>query len=275
MSIQVDPWLSQLFLITTGSGFPDADEDKMRQLAAALRRGGTDRQGLIAEVDAASTAALGAMRGTAAEQFRDSMLALTQGNPGLLKSLGDGWVALADLLDKNALDVEYTKWTCIAQLVQLAVQFLWTLAASAFGFGLPALALPGLVELGQTIVGKLIIDLVSHIVGGVIMQEMLDAAVQLAQFATGSRHGWDWDKTKLSVISGALGGAGGFGLHQLTHPLGHYLGHVLDHAAVNETVKNAAVVVGETSVAAAEEWLHAFLTNGVMSGKWDASYGDA
>ncbi len=274
MSIQVEPWLSEIFLITTGSGFPEADEDQLRKLAQVWYTAGTDLTSLITDVQSATAGAVTAVQGLGAQDFVNTIESLTQG------TVADGCTQLGQIIDATALDVEYTKWTLIGQLVLLALQILWLIASSYFDFGLSLAAIPGLVALGRTLAGRLIMQLISHIITGIVMQEVIDAAVQAAQFAAGTRHQWDWEKTKMSVVSGALGGIGGFALHGLAHPIEHFLEGFLEHA--NLFVRKFASLGGEAIKSGAEEYLHAFLTNGIYpyidghpeQSRWGASYGD-
>src|SRR5260370_17411906 len=57
-TIQVPPWLSEMFLITTGSGFPEANEQQLYDLAQQWFDAGTALTGLDPAVVAPPTAPL-------------------------------------------------------------------------------------------------------------------------------------------------------------------------------------------------------------------------
>src|SRR6266567_4518092 len=180
MSIQLPEWVRTMFLVLTGDGYPEADEDALRLLAAGWTTAGTDLKGLVADVDAATYAAVDAVRGVAAAEFVKAMQSLTQSDPRLLDAVADACIEVGEFIDKTALDVEYTKWLVIGELVMLAIQIAWCIASGYFSFGLS-----------------------------------LAAAVQLAQFGKGTRHHWDLDKTKMATYTGLVGGGVGLFIHGL------------------------------------------------------------
>src|SRR5215216_5779050 len=100
MAIQLPDWCRTMFLVMTGDGFPDGDEDQLRELALTWRTTGTNLIGLIDEVNGATIAAIAAFQGNASQEFLDAMRSLTAQEPLLLDSLARGCYGLADSIDK-------------------------------------------------------------------------------------------------------------------------------------------------------------------------------
>jgi hypothetical protein len=299
MSIQLPEWVSKTFEVTTGDGFPQADEDRLRQLAALWKETGQGLQGLMEEVTAATNAAASLVRGPASVQFISTMRSLTAGDAAAIPSLAQNCLDLADFVDKTALDVEYTKWLVIGQMVMLAAQIAWALATSAFNFGISLPMIPVLQALGRTLAGRLIMMLIQQILVGLIMQIGLDAITQIAQFAAKTRTAWDWQKTGGAAISGLVGAGVGMFLHGLfngvINPLGKAAANAIENAADNSAeaaaksagkalftplaekpawvfTKHAVDFSSEVLRGATHEWLTDYMATGIQEGDWDPTH---
>src|SRR6266550_3047623 len=280
MSIQLPEWVRTMFLVLTGDGFPEANEDELRLLAAGWTAAGTDLKGLVGEVDAATYAAVDAVRGVAAAEFVKAMQSLTQSDPRLLDAVADACIEVGEFIGKTALDVEYTKWLVIGELVMLAIQIAWCIASAYYSFGLSLVAIPALQVLGRTLAGRLMMQLVTQILAGLGMQLSLDAAVQLAQFGEGTRHDWDLSKTKMATYTGLVGAGVGMFLHGLfdgaLNRFGRFVGDAVEGPRL---VNNRAWMWSRGAVGfssgvvqgASHEWFTDFLTNGLVERKWKAA----
>nr|WP_042195647.1 TNT domain-containing protein [Kibdelosporangium sp. MJ126-NF4]CEL22138.1 Translation initiation factor IF-2 [Kibdelosporangium sp. MJ126-NF4]CTQ92919.1 Translation initiation factor IF-2 [Kibdelosporangium sp. MJ126-NF4] len=104
----------------TGVKWPDADEDKMREVAQAWRDSGEKINALVSEADGTARSALGTTEGASADAARRHWGTYVQPDTGHLTKLAKGCTANADKLDHAANQVGQAKVAIVRELTPLA-----------------------------------------------------------------------------------------------------------------------------------------------------------
>ncbi|MFD5462940.1 protein-glutamine glutaminase family protein [Kitasatospora sp. NPDC127059] len=229
-SIHVSPGLAQFFHIISGMPWPESDEGLLRDVRDDYLALADDLPKLAGYIQDAVKNCDQRIEGKTADAFRKewSKFVGTDSQPGPLDQTHDLCTQLADLANKVALSVEYTKWMAIGQLVQLLLEIAIAIAWSVFTGGASLIELEWQKILTRQfllqLVKKLVQLIVMHTFGGIIGGLLLDAIIQGIQFNRGDRHEWDTDLTKQAAIFGAISGAIGGPLSILGEGLGKLLG---------------------------------------------------
>ncbi|MER7848113.1 protein-glutamine glutaminase family protein [Kitasatospora sp. NPDC096077] len=229
-SISVSPGLAQFFHIISGMPWPESDEGLLRDVRDDYLALADDLPKLAGYIQDAVKNCDQRIEGKTADAFRKEWgkFVGTDSQPGPLDQTHDLCTQLADLANKVALSVEYTKWMAIGQLVQLLLEIAIAIAWSVFTGGASLIELEWQKILTRQfliqLVKKLVQLIVMHTFGGIIGGLLLDAIIQGIQFKRGDRHEWDTDLTKQAAIFGAISGAIGGPLSILGEGLGKLLG---------------------------------------------------
>ncbi len=214
MGIQLPPAVRDVFGVVGGMEWPEVDEDELWKLSEVWFTSSRDVYGLIDEVVAAATAALSAFEGEAAREFYTAVSEMVNGangGPPLLEGLAVGCQELGDYLYEVALNVQYSKWIILGELIIIAAQVLYLLSVAAATLGASLTAIPSLLAMGQGFARHVVMLLVKAIIFGVVIEVGMDAVVQLAQIGEGRRTAFDQSMLSDSFVSGVIGGAIGFG----------------------------------------------------------------
>src|SRR5215470_5821837 len=222
MSIQLDPELRLLFGLVTGMEFPEADEDMLRQLAAAWSAAGDNFQAIVEAVSSAAKSALETMGGAASTGFIDLMDKLVDKDPKYLPTIIKQARDTSAYISKAALQVEYTKWSVLAMLIIIAMQIALMILFPG-GFTL----IPGLQALGRSVAGRLVAQLIESLIISEFLMLGSDAIIQSIQKAQGNRADWDTNITKNAASGAALGAAIGTGLKGIAEGLAGELSNTI------------------------------------------------
>ena len=279
MGMQLPDWVRNTFLVVTGDGWPEADEDALRALARAWAEVGD----AIYVVEQRITVPVRGVRrtnwdGPAAEAFSAAGNAFAGQHGRQLAALAEGSRDLSTFISGTAVNVQYMKRIVIGELLILALQIAYLIATSPWMFGSATAAVPALQAAGRSFARTAVRQLAIAIAAGQTLQVGLDAVVQLSQLATGSRKRWDTNLTGFAAITGAVGGVVGPGLGALSHTaagairpvLGTTLTKGLD-SVVGNAVQEYATSVG-TGLVTRQGWVGTpwDLTAGATEGAIDA-----
>ncbi|MFI7119458.1 putative nucleotidyltransferase substrate binding domain-containing protein [Amycolatopsis sp. NPDC049868] len=249
MGVQIPSELHWLVQIVCGDEWPQGDEDKLRVLAVAWDEASRELTAVRNEVDSVTAAVLGALQGTASEEFRKFTEAFKQQVPDVAATAKQ----LGDLARETALQVEYAKYMIIGTLIMLAMQIVWALANAFWTFGASTATIPAMQAAARISVQAVLKNLIKAVLFGIVFQVGMDAAIQGIQMLKGDRTKWDTDLTKGAAITGAIGGVIGFGLGA---------------AASKFAPKFARSIPGEMVKGGLHEWLTEQVS-GVVQGNWN------
>ncbi|MDA2809211.1 hypothetical protein O4J56_01055 [Nocardiopsis sp. RSe5-2] len=234
MGMQPPDELRTMFMVLTGSEWPDADEDLLWELASVY---GTTADRLDVDLPQFVLRVKNKVReefdATAADFFDDSVNQFVGGDRNYL---GEGAAAargLRDYLDNAATQVQYAKWMIIGQLIQLAAEIAWAIAMAPFTFGASLAKIPVFQAITRTIIGRVLFRLISELVQQMAISQMfalaLDAIIQRIQIDQGNRASWDDELTeeaaKGALLDGLFGTGAAFGGSALAKKFDELLGN--------------------------------------------------
>lgn len=224
-------WDAVVWAATGGGSWPEADEDRIRQLGQEWRNVSELLGDHLAQAGQQADALQGLWQGQSGDAFHKLWRQYAdQDLPQYHETLG----SLADRHDDAARDVEYTKLTIIFEVGLLMAEIFAIIVLSFITFGGALAAAAGPIAWTRLAVSQAIRALVEAASRGFLrtvlkeialegLQELaVDAAAQAAQMLMGTRTGWDAEKSGWALAGG--GTAGLFG--GLTAP------------AVNRLVRN-------------------------------------
>ncbi|NMO56930.1 hypothetical protein HH310_37870 [Actinoplanes sp. TBRC 11911] len=210
-------WVYDLILYGVGEQFPKADPSALRDMGNDLYAFTNTLLGGLSGTANLGNALNGYLEGPAADAFNTFFREITKDVP----SGGDISNALGGASFQFALDSESTQYAVViaafTQVVEIAI-------ALSSGFG--AAAVPGLIKIGQEIVGTLIGQLrarlrqtLMHLMWEAIEEGLEEvwqgAAGQLAQILEGNRKGIDYKDLGLGFAGGVFIGGGAAGVHAI------------------------------------------------------------
>ncbi len=207
MGMQLPEWARKMFQITTGDGWPEADEDALwalaREWAAVGGAIGTLQYQLMQPVRGVRRSD---WDGPAARAF-----ALAGEAPAgrQLAGLATGSHDVSDFIHQTGVNVQYMKIIVIEELVLLAAQISQLLWLSGATFGASLAGIPGLAALGRMLARLATYRLgmwIMSLVMGEAMQLALDSIAQAAQMAAGTRRHWEKALTANAAITGGVSG---------------------------------------------------------------------
>ncbi len=267
MGMQLPEWTRTLFLIASGDGWPEADEDQLWALARQWTALGDTVDALQTRVaepvramrrtdwDGPAVAAFGMARGGLTGQQLSGMAVGSQNVAGFVHQTG--------------VNVQYMKIIVLEELLLLAGQIAHLLAMAGPSFGGSLAAVAGLKALGEYLARAGVTWLNAAIASLAISEGLqlgVDAIGQSVQLALHTRRRWDFALTVDASIVGAVGGMLGPLVDRgLGAPLGMIKGRVGE--GLSRVVTNAS---------------HEYLTSGTsgaVTGRgwtgtpWDATAG--
>ncbi|MFE5462453.1 hypothetical protein ACFQ9K_35020, partial [Nocardia sp. NPDC056564] len=244
-----------------GSDWPEGSETGMRALAGDWRNAAEELRGIMADINAAKAAALGAYPSGEArdeiagafDKMRDGTGASKEQENNNLKKLAEFFDKLSESADGVGTEIEYAKWMMWSSLGLLAIELAaaWLFPPTAPAVELAAIAatrvtirmiarqslLAALKHVLKMAVTKGIKFLVKHVALDLALGTIQDLGIQWIQKEQGHRKDINWDQVKMTALSsgaGALGGAAA----------GHWLGNRLKHVDLGPGMKGAVTGLG-------------------------------
>ncbi|GAB1515275.1 protein-glutamine glutaminase family protein [Actinophytocola sp. KF-1] len=277
MAMMVSPEVAKLFQVLTGEEWPDANEDQLRALAAEWAMGA---QALGDQLGPGLSAAVHAIRsewaGEAERAFAARVAPFIEGD-NYIAAAAQLFKSLSDYLLKLAQDVEYMKLVSIYSLIALLAEIALAIAMSPFTGGASMAWLAARMAvvrfLLQSLLGRLLIQLLQAAVFGIAFQLLIDAAAQATQFAMGTRTQWDTDKTANAAGVGAMGAAlapfmGGLG-KVLSAGLTKFLNTYFSKVFGNQWQKKLPEIITEIGTEAFHETLTEALYKYATEGEFE------
>ncbi len=173
------------------------------------------------------------MGGQVADEFQAFVTQLESSLPEMAESANQ----LGKLGKHTAVQVEYSKYMIIGQLILLAAQIAeWIFFAPE--------VIPLAITAARVAVKMILRRLLISVATGVAMNVGLDVAVQTIQFLKGDRTEWSTDNTVSAVVSGAIGGAVG----GLFFGVGSVLAPKFAHSLLGKGLLGAATGIGTSGI---------------------------
>ena len=264
MGMQLPEWARETFLVVTGDGWPEADEDALWALAGEWAGVGNVVDGLhVRMMEPVRGVRRTDWDGPAAQAF-----ALAgQGSAGLVRQqvqgLAAGSMQVSDFIYQTGVNVQYMKIIVLEELVLLAAQIAHLIAMAVPTCGASMAAVPGLKALGQLFARlaqwRLCAWLMSA-AAGEVLQLALDSMAQAVQLAMKTRTHWDEALTENAAITGAVGAALGPVVHRAVAGL-------VGRGALGQVVGSAVHEFGTSAVTGA------VTRQGFVGSPWDVTAG--
>ena len=207
MGMQLPDWVGTMFLVMTGDGWPEADEDELWALARAWVDLGDALTGLEQRiVDPVRAVRRTDWDGPAAHAFAAAGDAPASAGGRQLAGLPQGARDMADFVHDTGVNVQYMKLIVIGELLILGAQIAYLIAMSPWSLGASTAAVPALQSAGRSFALVAMGKLAMSIGSSGVAQLGLDAAVQLTQLGLRTRKRWDLRLMESAAIAGAVGG---------------------------------------------------------------------
>ncbi|MEU3269287.1 toxin glutamine deamidase domain-containing protein [Saccharomonospora sp. NPDC006951] len=210
MAMMVSPEVAKLFQVLTGEEWPDANEDKLRALAAEWQGSAEDLADLAVGLRGAVDGIRSNFEGEAARAFIERVSPFIEGDR-LIDAAAELFQGLGDYLVDLALDVEYMKLVIINSLIALLVEIALAIKLAPFTGGASmswlAARIPIVRFFVNTVLRKVITEIVKLAVYSIAFQLLVDVAAQVTQYGMGTRDEWNTDHTKNAAAVGAMGAA--------------------------------------------------------------------
>ncbi|MEU8788320.1 hypothetical protein [Streptomyces sp. NPDC048643] len=198
MSVDMPPELAWVARLAVGQAWPKGNEDNLHALGQAWNEAAQELKGISEQIGASGNGVLESVGGQVADEFRGFVTQLESTLPEMAQSADQ----LGKLGKHTAVQVEYSKYMILGQLILLAAQI------AQWAFFAPEV-IPLAVTAARVAVKMILRRLLISVATGVAMNVGLDVAVQTIQFLKGDRTEWSTDNTVSAVVSGAIGGAMG------------------------------------------------------------------
>ncbi|MEW2168006.1 hypothetical protein AB0912_34185, partial [Streptomyces sp. NPDC007084] len=198
MSVEMPPELAWVARLAVGQAWPKGDEDNLHALGQAWNEAAQELKGISEQIGASGNGVLESVGGQVADEFRGFVTQLESTLPEMAQSADQ----LGKLGKHTAVQVEYSKYMILGQLILLAAQI------AQWAFFAPEV-IPLAVTAARLAVKMILRRLLISVATGVAINVGLDVAVQTIQFLKGDRTEWSTDNTVSAVVSGAIGGAMG------------------------------------------------------------------
>ncbi len=217
--VQFNPQEAKLFEILTGIKPPVA-------ATALFYQAGTLASDTANRIDSELTPAvelvvghvLTGMNSAVSPSFADHLAQYTT-SPGYFPAMSAQLRQMADYSTSTAAQVEYLKIEAIATLSSLIASLVIEAVLSFFfpGLGLEMMAASCAVVrfLLSSLIGRILLKILSAALIGIGIQELLDAIAQGVLIGEGIQKDWNWKETGDMAAVGALGAAMGLVLHPL------------------------------------------------------------
>ncbi len=227
------PELAWVARLAVGQAWPKGDEDNLHALGQAWNDAAQELKGISGQIGASGNGVLESVGGQVADEFRAFVTQLEASLPEMAESANQ----LGKLGKHTAVQVEYSKYMILGQLILLAAQIAeWIFFAPE--------VIPLAITAARVAVKMILRRLLISVATGVAMNVGLDVAVQTIQFLKGDRTEWSTDNTVSAVVSGAIGGAVG----GLFFGAGSVLAPKFAHSLLGKAVLGAATGIGTSGI---------------------------
>ncbi len=261
-----------MFLVTTGDGWPQANENGLRALAREWSSVAEVIDGLEQRLrEPVLVGRRGGWGGPAADSFAAAGEVLAAHGNQQLTALVQGSRELSTFIDDTGANVEYVKLIVLGQLVILAGQIAYLASMAGPTFGVSTMGMPSLQAAGRAFSVTAVRQLLVSIGAAEVLQVGLDVTVQaLQKFVLHTRREWDDQATSTAAITGAVSA--------VLAPVMGALGGVASRAASQVGGKTAAEAAEQVGVGAVHEYGTAAGT-GLVTGQgcagtlWDLTAG--
>ncbi|WP_427924629.1 hypothetical protein [Streptomyces sp. cg40] len=227
------PELAWVARLAVGQAWPKGNEDHLHTLGQAWNDAAQELKGISGELGASGNGVLASVGGEVADQFQAFVTQLESSLPEMAESANQ----LGKLGKNTAVQVEYSKYMILGQLILLAAQIAeWIFFAPE--------VIPLAITAARVAVKMILRRLLISIATGVALNVGLDVAVQTIQFLKGDRTEWSTQNTLSAVVSGAIGGAVGgvfFGV-------GGVLAPKFAHSLFGKGILGAATGIGTAGI---------------------------
>ncbi len=240
MNMYVPPELGDLMLVVTGMPFPEANTDSMTTAGQATADAADQiNHVLIPQINTAINRIQQGFNSDASQEFVNSMAAYTTAQPQYFVSAASQLETLSGFAYDTAAQVDYMKLMCVLILVELLVELVVTQILSFFDFGMSeewlAAEYAAARFLLRTVIGRVILRILTAELVSIATQVALDAIVQRVLIDEGIQQSWNWADTVQQLEVGALGGIMGVVLEPLAHELEHLIAPVLGETLAHVT----------------------------------------
>ncbi|MFJ8141440.1 hypothetical protein [Streptomyces sp. NPDC096013] len=233
MSVEMPPELAWVARLAVGQAWPKGDEDNLHALGQAWNDAAQELKGISGQIGASGNGVLESVGGQVADEFQAFVTQLESSLPEMAESANQ----LGKLGKHTAVQVEYSKYMIIGQLILLAAQIAeWIFFAPE--------VIPLAITAARVAVKMILRRLLISVATGVAMNVGLDVAVQTIQFLKGDRTEWSTDNTVSAVVSGAIGGAVG----GLFFGVGSVLAPKFAHSLLGKGLLGAATGIGTSGI---------------------------
>ncbi|GAA4794637.1 hypothetical protein [Streptomyces ziwulingensis] len=233
MSVEMPPELAWVARLAVGQAWPKGNEDDLHALGQAWHEAAQELRGISGQLGASGNGVLESVGGQVADEFSSFVTQLEANLPAMTDSANQ----LGKLGRYTAVQVEYSKFMILGQLVLLAAQI------AEWIFFAPEL-IPVAITAARVAVRMILRRLILSIAIGVGFNAGLDVAVQTIQFLRGDRTEWSADNSVSAVVSGAIGGAVG----GLFFGVGGVLAPRFANSLLGKGVLGAATGVGTAGI---------------------------
>ncbi|MFD9959936.1 hypothetical protein [Amycolatopsis sp. NPDC058986] len=213
MSLMINEQGITLFKVLTGTEWPTADEDKLREVAVLYRQAGENFPRISEQIRKLTDAIGSDFNGQAGAAFADRMRQLiTKNDKGVvpLEAAEKAVKAYGEYADKIATQVEYMKYSAIIQLILIPAQIAAAYAMAPVTAGLSLLLVPTIKAVGSMILRfllNLLLETIVSVAMAVLAAVLADVIAQEIQIGQGHRNTFDFESLENAVKSGALSGS--------------------------------------------------------------------
>ncbi|MFB7613848.1 hypothetical protein [Kitasatospora sp. NPDC056181] len=217
MATELPEPLQWVLLLLSGTRWPEADEDNLRNMAGHWRTMAQTLNDVEESADAAVKRALTGQVGVAAtglSQYWDKFtVGQGEDQPGAFPGLAKACEGMGDMLESMANSAETAKIQIIAQLGILAVEIATAEVEAPFTAGLSLAQIPVMVGISRTAVQQILKKLAMEAMKFAAKQAVQMAAINLLaqsiQVLEGHRKGLDLKELGDNAVGGAVAGASG------------------------------------------------------------------
>ncbi|MFD0274503.1 hypothetical protein ACFVHB_11445 [Kitasatospora sp. NPDC127111] len=217
MATELPEPLQWVLLLLSGTRWPEADEDNLRNMAGHWRSMAQTLKDVEESADAAVKRALVGQVGVAAtglSQYWDKFtVGAGEAQPGVLPGLAKACEGMGDMLESMANSAETAKIQIIAQLGILAAEIATAEVEAPFTAGLSLAQIPVMVGISRTVVQQILKKLAMEAMKFAAKQAVQMAAINLLaqsiQVLEGHRKGLDLKELGDNAAGGAVAGASG------------------------------------------------------------------
>ncbi|MEV5539395.1 hypothetical protein AB0L13_21280, partial [Saccharopolyspora shandongensis] len=232
MSLYLDPEGAKVFAGLTGSEWPEADEDKLKDLDGEYKAAAEALRSLQRHLNDYVAAINAGFAGDAAEEFGQyARQYITSDESGLstLEKVAAAADSFGDFLFQTSSQVRYMKAQAIGQMILMAIEIAGAIAMAWATGGASLLKIPIIRAITSTILRllvQLIVATIMSLAFELVAGWLLDLAIQSELIKQGLQHGWNQDLTtgalKGAAVSGSIGGvasmaAGALGKTAIKH----------------------------------------------------------